>query len=136
MMYSFTAIEAIDTLNDHGGFHFFLVIAIAILVLVISVADDAVDIKVTSLVLGVFVAVVGAISYNTGEVKVFANKQVEATQVGFQAEGYNIAERNGKSTRQVDKHEQFVVYAVPEGNVMFPAKLGQTYPQKAILYKN
>ena len=135
-MYTFQAIANINTVNDHSGFYFVVGVAVFAAIVGMFSLDEVEEVRAWLLVLIVGTCIAAGISYNTGSVTTYANTKVEATLVGFQAEGYNITEQHGKTTTHVDKHESYVVYAVPEGKVMFTASLGQTYPQKAVLYKN
>ena len=82
------------------------------------------------------VGIAAAVSWNTGEYKEYTNTRVEGTFVGFQAEGYNVEERNGKHTRRVDKHFTYVVYEVNGNRVLFSASQGTEYPTTAVLYRN
>lgn len=66
------------------------------------------------------------------ETKTFKNEVVIGEFVAYESEGYR--ERSGKS--YVDRHFTYVVYKVPEGNVMLPCVVGVPYPKRATLYKN
>jgi hypothetical protein len=64
------------------------------------------------------------------------NEQVTGEFVQYVAEGYNETIRSGKTTKQVDVHNTYVVYKVNGQLVMLQSKVGQTYPERAVLYKN
>ena len=135
-MYTFQAVADINTTHSHEGFIIIAVFCAIIVAFPLLFSDDIDQVRAHGL-LGVIVLVIaGLVSWNTGEEKHFANTRVSATLVGFQAEGYNETRHSGKTTTHADVHEQYVVYAVPEGNIMFPAAAGQVYPKIAILYKN
>ena len=72
------------------------------------------------------------ISFTTGKITTFENTPVTGVFVGYQTEGYNV--KSGKS--RVDQHWIYVVYRVPEGDVLMLAGAGMVYPAEAILYKN
>jgi hypothetical protein len=135
-MYTFQALATIDTLNDHTGFYFIAVMSTVIAMLIVMFEDEVEMVRMYVWIAIITTALAGTVSYNTGSVTTYANKQVSATLVGFQAEGYSVTERSGKTTRQVDKHNTYVVYAVPAGSIMFPAAPGQVYPRSATLYLN
>jgi len=135
-MYTFQALAAVDTLNCHSGFYAMSGICAIILIISLAACNDVVEIRIYTATCAILLAIVGGVSYNTGDVTMFANKSVAATLVGFQAEMQTTTEQHGKTTQQVTHHNTYVVYAVPEGNVMFPATAGQAYPTNAILYKN
>ena len=135
-MYTVQALAVVDTLNCHSGFYASCAICVIIIVISLVACNDVVEIRAYAATCAILLAIVGGVSYNTGEVKAYANQPVTATLVGFQAEGYNETRHSGKYTTHLDVHEQYVVYAVPEGNVMFPAQVGQVYPTNAFLYKN
>ena len=130
-MYTTFPLETIDTINNHTGFWLWLVFVLVVMISMIS-SYGFDDEPGTPLILTIITAIVAGISWNTGEVIVYANTPVQATLVGFQAEGYN--EQRGKS--RADQHYKYVVYSTPDGNVMFPATTGIAYPPVAMLYKN
>lgn len=135
-MYTLQALADINTTQSHGGFFIIAVVCAIIVVLPLLFSDDIDQVRAHGL-LGIVILVIAAlVSWNTGEEVKYANTKVTATLVGFQAEGYNETRHSGKTTTHADVHETYVVYAVPEGNVMFPAASGQVYPRTAILYKN
>jgi hypothetical protein len=68
--------------------------------------------------------------------KTFVNEQVTGELVQYVAEGYNETVRSGKTTKQVDVHNTYVVYRVEGKTVMLQSKVGQSYPERVILYKN
>ena len=133
MTYTFYPLATVDTLNSHTGFYFIAaacaVIAVMALVGWLSHEEGA-----GWAIMGilVFVCIAAAISRKTGGITVYKNEQVTGTLVGFQAEGFR--QREGKSTAEY--HYTYVIYEVPEGQVMLRACGGCVYPQRAILYKN
>jgi hypothetical protein len=135
-MYTFQAVADISTTHSHEGFIVIAVICAIIVVLSMLLSDDIDEVRGFGIFAAVVLTIAALVSWNTGEEVHYANKQVNATLVGFQAEGYNETRHSGKTTTHADVHERYVVYAVPEGNVMFPAAAGQVYPRTAILYKN
>jgi glucan phosphoethanolaminetransferase (alkaline phosphatase superfamily) len=142
-MYTFNPLPIVDSLNNHGGFYFicFALIALLVIRIIIEFFDPYGDgwvAVIGQLVISVIAAgSVAVVSYNTGSIVTPANIKVEATFVSYQPEGYNIAETSGKTTRQVDHHEMWVVYMLPdETRVILRANPGQAYPNKVVLYKN
>ena len=130
MTYSFTPLADIPV--DHTGF--FLVCFVFVVALCICLMNEP-----EAFFVWFFFATVGCgIAYCVSYVwtdqtpKTFANTQVIGTFVGYESEGYK--ERSGKS--YVDRHFTYIIYKVPEGNVMLPCVVGKTYPERAILYKN
>lgn len=137
-MYTFSPIPPLDTVNDHTGF--FLVTIICGLFVLGNLIFSYETWSYKLFTVGLFGCIVGlaaAVSWNTGEIVVYKNTPVRAQFVQYQPEGYNIAETSGKTTRRVDHHLIYVVYRVEgAGNVLLPAKAGQTYPEWVMLYKN
>lgn len=66
----------------------------------------------------------------------YKNERFIASFIRFVPEAYNEARHEGKTTRQVDVHEQFVEYEVNKSRILLTAQIGQSYPQKIYLYKN
>ena len=66
------------------------------------------------------------------------NAQYTATFVKYQPEGHSETQHTGKTTRQVDVHEIYVVYRIDDtGNeVILSATTGKEYPKNIVLYKN
>lgn len=142
-MYTTVPLQMINTLNDHSGFYVVLVslalcnIGYGILTLVFD--DNLSDsgfwgFLFTSLVVCV---ISGILSVSTGYIKTFENIPVHMKFVGFQAEGYNIEERSGKSTRRVDIHNTYVIYEDANSyKMLIPAEQNSVYPPVAVFYYN
>lgn len=134
-MYTFQPLASIPV--DHTGFGLIVFLAIAIVVLTGMFDDWA-----TAVVFSVPCALVALTAYCVSYVwtdqtpKTFKNEQVTGEFVQYVAEGYNETIRSGKTTKQVDVHNTYVVYKVNGQLVMLQSKVGQTYPQTVILYKN
>lgn len=129
-MYSFAPLASIPV--DHKGFVFFCFVVAVIMLFVLF--NEPESFFVMFFVFTVFLGGVYYISYHVcdQETKVFKNEVVIGEFVGYESEGYK--ERSGKS--YVDRHYTYVIYRVPEGNVMLPCVTGTPYPQRATLYKN
>ena len=145
MAYTFNPLPVLDTLNDHSGFYVTLVFCAGLflvtlfLCLLEAAGGNVPDVMGYAGWWGlelIVVAVVAIVSFNTGSVKHYRNLPVTADLVGFFAEGYTTEERSGKQTRQVEHRYLYVTYKVDEGQVTFRANPQQSYPQKAVLYKN
>lgn len=136
-MYTFQALDDITTATSHEGYIFVVALICIVVFFIIANEDDVEMIRGTmSIAFGVLI-ISALISWNTGDTIKYTNAKVTATFVGFQAEGYNEETHPTiKTTSRVDHHNTYVIYAVPEGNVMFPAAAGQVYPRTAVLYKN
>ena len=129
-MYSFAPLASIPV--DHKGFVFFcFVVGI---ILVFTLFNEPELFFGLFFVCTIFLGGIYYISYHVcdQETKVFKNEVVIGEFVGYESEGYK--ERSGKS--YVDRHYTYVIYRVPEGNVMLPCVTGTPYPQRATLYKN
>lgn len=136
-MYTFAPLANINTVDDHGFFYALVVfVAVFWLIMLYQCRDDLQEAGWSTVVMLVFLGICGFFSYNSGEIKNYENKQVQAEFVEFVAEGFNITEYHGKYSSRVDKHFTYVVYKVDGNNVMLPAQTGQTYPQTIVLYKN
>lgn len=136
-MYTFAPLADINTVNDHGFFYIFSGILICFLIVnLISCRDDIEGAGWTTAFVMGLIGIAAFLSWNTGEIKNYENKQVTGEFVNFVAEGYNITEHVGKTTRHVDKHFTYVVYSVEGNNVMLQAQPGRQYPQFVTLYKN
>lgn len=129
-MYSFAPLAAIPV--DHKGFVFMCVLVGLIAVFVLFNEPEA--FFVWFFVGTIIIGFSGLVSYSwtDQETKTFKNEVVIGEFVGYESEGYK--ERSGKS--YVDRHYTYVIYRVPEGNVMLPCVTGTPYPQRATLYKN
>jgi hypothetical protein len=135
-MYTFQALADINTAANHDGF-WFMVALVCVAIFLVAMKEDDIDAVRGSMIGAAVVLICSAvISFNTGDTIKYANKQVSGTLVGFQGEVHSVTERSANITRQVDKHNTYVVYAVPAGNIMFLAAPGQVYPRSAILYLN
>ena len=134
-MYSFQPLAAIPV--DHTGFG--IIVTFVLIALVMSVMVEG---WAYALVLSVPGALVCLIAYCVSYVwtnqdpKVFPNVPVTGEFVQYVAEGYNETVRSGKTTKQVDVHNTYVVYKVEGRLVMLQIKVGSSYPEHAILYKN
>ena len=136
-MYTFAPLENVNTVDIHFGFYliaFFT--ACAWLYMMITCRDDLEGAGWVTVVMMLFVGVCAGVSWNTGEIKNYANTPVEAKFVAFAPEGYNETRHVGKTVKHVDVHEMYVVYRVAGENVIVRARDGVAYPETAILYKN
>jgi hypothetical protein len=134
-MYTFNPLASIPV--EHTGFGLICALALLIVVMCFFTEDAA-----YALVVSVPLALVCLVAYNVSYVwtdqteKTFVNQQVVGEYVEFVAEGYAVDERSGKTTHRVDKHFSYVVYKVDGQRVLLRASVGQTYPERATLYKN
>ncbi len=134
-MYSFAPLASIPV--DHTGFG--IIVTFVLIALVMSVFVEG---WAYALVLSVPGALVCLLAYCVSYVwtdqtpKVFPNVPVTGEFVQYVAEGYNETVRSGKTTKQVDVHNTYVVYKVEGRLVMLQIKVGSSYPEHAILYKN
>jgi uncharacterized membrane protein len=134
-MYSFSPLADIPV--DHTGFGIIVTFVLIALVMSIFVEGWA-----YALVLSVPGALVCLLAYCVSYVwtnqdpKVFPNVQVTGELVQYVAEGYTETVRSGKSTKQVDVHNTYVVYKVDGRTVMLQTKVGNSYPERVVLYKN
>jgi hypothetical protein len=134
-MYSFQPLAAIPV--DHTGFGIIVTFVLIALVMSIFVEGWA-----YALVLSVPGALVCLLTYCVSYVwtnqdpKVFPNVPVTGELVQYVAEGYNETVRSGKTTKQVDVHNTYVVYKVDGRTVMLQTKVGTSYPELVVLYKN
>jgi hypothetical protein len=136
-MYSFFPLENINTVDVHTGFYMIAAaMAASWIWMMLSCRDDLEGAGWTTAVMLVLVGIAGLISWNSGEIKTYTNTEVRGEFVEFVAEGFNIPEYAGKTTRHVDKHLTYVVYKVDNELVMLPAATGVTFPKFAVLYKN
>ena len=134
-MYSFAPLASIPV--DHTGFGIIVTFVLIAVVMSIFVEGWA-----YALVLSVPGALVCLIAYCVSYVwtnqdpKVFPNVPVTGEFVQYVAEGYNETVRSGKTTKQVDVHNTYVVYKVEGRLVMLQIKVGSSYPEFVVLYKN
>ena len=134
-MYSFAPLASIPV--DHTGFGIIVTFVLIALVMSFFVEGWA-----YALVLSVPGALVCLIAYCVSYVwtnqdpKVFPNVPVTGEFVQYVAEGYNETVRSGKTTKQVDVHNTYVVYKVEGRLVMLQIKVGSSYPENVVLYKN
>jgi uncharacterized membrane-anchored protein len=135
-MYTFQPIPPVDTVNNHAGFVIVSIIMFIVFVAILINNDEEFNMYKVFVLFCIPVGIAAWVSWNTGEYKEYANTRVEGTFVGFQAEGYNVEERSGKTTRRVDKHFTYVIYSVNGNPVLFQANQGVEYPKTAILYRN
>lgn len=133
-MYTFAPIPPLDTINDHSGL--VMVTGFIVLCFLIMWSTEDLDGWMLAVLCAIPIGIAAVVSYNTGTYTEYRNEQVEGTLIGFVAEGYNEARTSGKSTRRVDVHHTYVEYEVDGQRVLFSATTGQTYPKKAVLYKN
>lgn len=129
-MYSFQPIP--DVPVDHKGF--VVVCVLSLVVLLIAFWEDPRSFFVWFFIMSIPTMIAYGVSYHwtSQETKVYENKVVIGEFVKYESEGYK--ERSGKT--YVDRHFTYVVYKVPEGNIMLPCVVGAPYPQRATLYKN
>jgi len=135
-MYTFQPIPAVNTINNHAGFMIVSVLVFIVFVAMLINNDEEFNMYKVFVLLCIPVGIAAGVSWNTGEYKEYANTRVEGKFIGFQAEGYNVEERSGKTTRRVDKHFTYVVYEVNGNRVLFSANQGIEYPKTAVLYRN
>ena len=134
-MYSFQPLASIPV--DHTGFG--IIVTFVLIALIMSVFVEG---WAYALVLSVPGALVCLIAYCVSYVwtdqtpKVFPNVPVTGEFVQYVAEGYNETVRSGKTTKQVDVHNTYVVYKVEGRTVMLQIKVGSSYPERVTLYKN
>lgn len=134
-MYSFAPLASIPV--DHTGFG--IIVTFVLIALIMSVFVEG---WAYALVLSVPGALVCLIAYCVSYVwtdqtpKVFPNVPVTGEFVQYVAEGYNETVRSGKTTKQVDVHNTYVVYKVEGRLVMLQIKVGSSYPENVVLYKN
>jgi hypothetical protein len=134
-MYSFAPLASIPV--DHTGFGIIVTFVLIAVVMSIFVESWA-----YALVLSVPGALVCLLAYCVSYVwtnqdpKVFPNVPVTGELVQYVAEGYNETVRSGKTTKQVDVHNTYVVYKVDGRTVMMQTKVGASYPEFVVLYKN
>ena len=136
-MYTFAPIPTEQV--THVGF--FLISIPAVLVWLSALyhaKEEELSVFRITVILAAVIGFVYCVSYvwTNQEPKAYANTKVVGTLVGFVAEGHSESRSNGKTTHQVDVHNTYVEYSVDGQRALFPAKLGQTYPQQATLYKN
>ncbi len=135
-MYSFAPIATV--MPDHTGFGL-IAIGAVILLFCIWVSEDGVTAIASAIPTALVVLLAYCVSYvwtDQGPVKVYENKQVTGEFVRYVAEGYSETVRSGKSTRQVDRHEVYVVYRINGNEVLFRGREGIEYPKTAVFYKN
>lgn len=134
-MYSFAPLASIPV--DHTGFG--IIVTFVLIALIMSVFVES---WAYALVLSVPGALVCLLAYCVSYVwtdqtpKVFPNVPVTGEFVQYVAEGYNETVRSGKTTKQVDVHNTYVVYKVEGRLVMLQIKVGSSYPENVVLYKN
>ena len=134
-MYSFQPLASIPV--DHTGFG--IIVTFVLIAVVMSIFVEGWR---YALVLSVPGALVVLTAYCVSYVwtdqtpKTFKNEQVTGEFVQYVAEGYNETVRSGKTTKQVDVHNTYVVYRVDGQLVMLQSKVGSTYPERVVLYKN
>lgn len=142
-MYTSTPLPMIDTLNNHEGFIFILLVWVfcTIVILVVTYCVDHTDKDLYGAIkfciwLFLPVLVAGIVSFNTGEIKKFKNIPVAMNFVEFRPEGYNAEVRSGKHTRRADVHQLYVVYEYNGSYVIITANANQVYPRQAVFYYN
>lgn len=134
-MYTFQPLASIPA--SHDGFAFICFVTIAILI-VVFFAEDLAYLVIALVPASLVVLLAYCVSYvwTDQTPKTFKNEVVVGEFVQYVAEGYNETIRSGKTTRQVDRHNTYVVYRVNGQLVMLESQVGLTYPQRATLYKN
>ena len=134
-MYTFAPLASIPV--DHTGFG--IIAAFVLFAVVVSIFVESWAYALVISVPGALVVLTAyCVSYvwTNQEPKVFPNVQVTGEFVQYVAEGYNETVRSGKTTKQVDVHNTYVVYRVNGQLVMLQSKVGSTYPERVVLYKN
>ena len=134
-MYTFQPLAAIPV--SHDGLFIVCLTTVAILAMV-WVTEGFEYLVISSVPAALVILLSYNVSYHWTDQtpKTFANVQVTGELVGFVAEGYNETRRSGKTTTHVDVHETYVVYSVNGDRVMLSSRVGQTYPERVVLYKN
>ncbi len=135
-MYTFAPLA--NVMPDHVGFGMIVGAAVVFLIAMFF-SEDTASTLVAAVPVSLIVLLAYCVSYvwtDQGPTKVYKNEPVTGEFVRYVAEGYNITERHGKSTRHVDKHEVYVVYKINGNEVLFRAREGIEYPKTAIFYKN
>ena len=135
-MYTFSPLAAVNTIDNHAGFFVIAAITLFAFVIVWANNDEELNMYKVFVLFSIPVFVAAAVSWNTGTYAEYRNERVIGTFAGYIAEGYNVDERSGKTTRRVDKHFTYVVYEVNGSRILFPASTGTEYPKTAVLYKN
>jgi hypothetical protein len=139
MQYTIQPLPIVDSLHDHSGFTFVCFI-VTFIFLVAWAAYECADSRHTwKVYAGVGVALLTWArheSWTTGSIVYPKNVQVTGTLAGFIAEGYATSERVGKQTQVQQHHYTYVIYSVEGGRVMYRSNEGQSWPYKAVLYKN
>ena len=142
MTYSTAPLEAINTAAEHSGFYIFggAFLLFMIVALLFAVSETKKEDRYFSFSLaaicGIIIAIIGGISFTTGEYKVYPNEQVIAKRLTFDEVSSIENVGSSKHKRYEEVIRGFVYYKVPEGTVMFRAESGVVYPETAILYKN
>ena len=129
-MYTFNPLATIPV--DHTGFG--IIVGLCVFITMIVLMNEAELFFQWFFVATIACVIAYFVSYSWTDQtpKAFKNEVVVGEFVGYESEGYK--ERSGKS--YVDRHFTYVVYKVPEGNIMLPCVVGYPYPQRATLYKN
>lgn len=140
-MFTTYPLATVDTLNSHVGFYIVVIVVIFISLITCANLDDRdnwEDYKSWIIVAMISIAISAGISWNTGEIKTYANIPVTATFVGYQPETYTTQERQGKHTNTVIHHRIYVVYRIDgtEELTIFETVSGAPTVKHAQLYKN
>ena len=139
-MYTIAPIPPVDTLHDHTGLFFFVVLGGIMWCVVIGNTDyteNKTGKRIALASMLVFpMTIAFYLSFYTGEYTVYKNERVNAELVGFVAESYMTREVSGKISKDVDHHNSYVQYKVENNYVFFPASPELSYPTYAVLYKN
>lgn len=134
-MYSFNPLPAIDTLNNHSGFQ--AVAFICVVVVILSLFLDEFSERVLTFIGTVIVLLISAVvSFNSGSNITPLNQKVTGTLVSFSNESYGKNVTSGKTRTTTVVRNHYVIYKIGSEQIMFPATLGQSYPEKAVLYYN
>lgn len=140
-MYTTYALATVDTLNSHVGF--WVVVAVVIIVTLITWANlyddyDYECFKTWLIIAMVSIAISAGISWNTGDVKTYANTPVTATFMNYQPETYTTMERQGKHTNPVTYHRIYIVYRIDDTETLtiFEAAQLAAWPKHIQLYQN
>lgn len=134
-MYTFQPLATIPV--DHAGFGLIVFMSI-ILVIVFTCIEGWVSFFIWFFFATISCGIAYGVSYHWSnqEPRTFANTEMVGKLVGFTAEGYATDERSGKQTHRVEHHNTYVIYEVDNRRIMLDAKVGNSFPDRVILYKN
>ena len=135
-MYTFAPLADIPV--THEGLFIVCLTCFAIFWMVVITEDFKTACATFVVLLMPIIGIAYGVSYHWTDQtpKTFKNEQVTGELVQYVAEGYTETVRSGKTTKQVDVHNTYVVYRVEGRVVMMQSKVGTSYPERVILYKN